>query len=420
MDVQKYEMKNGLVVATEAMPHLRSVSLGVWIKGGSRFEAPDAWGISHFIEHLLFKGTVTRSALEIAQAIDSVGGQLNAFTDKEYVGFYAKVLDRHLPLAFELLSDIVLNPTFPAHEMRRERNVIFEEINMVEDSPQELIQDLFMENFWKAHPLGRAVSGTKESVAAITRAQVTRYFKKNYNAINTIVSAAGNLDHGEVCAMARRYFSDLAPGVPANPGPPPSGGATRVLRRKPNLEQTHLCLGTPSPSIVSRDRYTAHVLCGVLGGGMSSRLFQKIREKRGLVYSIYSSLNQYRDAGTLLVYAGMAPGAAHAVVDLTTKEMRDLRQKLVSHDELKRAKESIKGAVVLSLESSSSRMTHLAHEQLYFGKFHTMQEVLDGFEAVRAKDVRRLANEMFDSSYLTLTALGSENSQELESVALKV
>ncbi len=317
MDVQKYEMKNGLVVATEAMPHLRSVSIGVWIKGGSRFEAPDASGISHFIEHLLFKGTMTRSAVEIAEAIDSVGGQLNAFTDKEYVGFYAKVLDRHLPLAFELLSDIVLNPTFPAHEMRRERNVIFEEINMVEDSPQELIQDLFMENFWKAHPLGRAVSGTKESVAAITRAQVTRYFRKNYNAINTIVSVPETSPRRGV-RMARRYFSDLPPGVPANPGPAALGRGRRACcAASPISSRRTSALGRPPLSIVSQDRYAAHVLCGVLGGGMSSRLFQKIREKRGLVYSIYSSLNLYRDAGTLLVYAGMAPGAAHAVVDLT-------------------------------------------------------------------------------------------------------
>ncbi len=304
--------------------------------------------------------------------------------------------------------------------MRRERNVIFEEINMIEDSPQELIQDIFMESFWKGHPLGRAVSGTKESVAAISRTQVTRYFRNNYTARNTIVSVAGNLRHREVCALARRYFSDLATGAPIDPGPPPSGGPTRLLRRKRNLEQTHLCLGTPSPPIVSKERYAAQVLCSVLGGGMSSRLFQKIREKRGLVYSIYSSLNLYRDAGTLLVYAGMAPGAARAVVDLTMKELRELRRTLVPHDELKRAKESIKGSVVLSLESSSSRMTHLAHELLYFGTFHNMQEILDGFDAVRARDLRRLANEMFDSSCLTLTALGSEDSRELESVTLRV
>jgi predicted Zn-dependent peptidase len=420
MDVQKREMKNGLVIASEVMPHLRSVSLGVWVKCGSRFEGSDHTGISHFIEHLLFKGTRDRSAAEIAEEIDSVGGQLNAFTEKEYVGFYAKVLDKQLPFAFDLVSDIVLNPTFPAREMQRERNVIYEEINMVEDSPQELILDIYMESFWKGHPLGRPISGTKKSVARLGRSDVRKFFKNNYNARNTVIAVAGNIRHREVTRLAERYFSDLEPGVAANPGLPPEIHAGRHIRRKAHLEQTHICLGTVSPPVASEERYCSHLLSSILGGGMSSRLFQNIREKRGLVYSIYSMLNLYHDAGALVVYAGTAPGNASEVVELTLKEFTKLRERLVSPQELKRAKESIKGSVMLSLESSSSRMTHLAQQQIYYGRFYKLEEILGAVERVTARDIRHLANRIFDSSYLTLTALGSRNGGDLESVAISV
>ncbi len=418
MDVQKREMKNGLVIASEVMPHLRSVSLGVWVKCGSRFEGADDTGISHFIEHLLFKGTKSRSAAEIAEEIDSVGGQLNAFTEKEYVGFYAKVLDEHLPFAFDLVSDIVLNPTFPVKEMQRERNVIYEEINMVEDSPQELILDMYMENFWKGHPLGRPISGTKKSVARIARSDVRKFFKSNYNASNTVIAVAGNIRHREVHRLAERYFSDLETGVAANPGLPPEIHAGRLVRRKAHLEQTHICLGTVSPPVASKERFCSHLLSNILGGGMSSRLFQNIREKRGLVYSIYSMLNLYHDAGALVVYAGMAPENASEVVELTLKEFGKLRHRLVSPQELKRAKENIKGSVMLSLESSSSRMTHLAQQQIYYGRFYKLEEILGAVERVTARDIRNLANRIFDSSYLTLTALGSRNGGSLESVAM--
>jgi predicted Zn-dependent peptidase len=420
MDVQKREMRNGLLIASEVMSNLRSASLGVWIQCGSRFEEAENTGISHFIEHMLFKGTKTRSAAKIAEAIDSVGGQLNAFTEKEYVGFYAKVLDEHLPFAFDLVSDIVLNPTFPVKEMQRERNVIFEEINMMEDSPQELILDIYLENFWKGHPLGRPIPGTKESVAQIARNDVKEFFKRNYNARNTVVAVAGNIRHREVHKLAERHFSDLEEGVMTNPGAPPKIHAGRLIRRKAHLEQTHICLGTVSPPVASEERYCSHLLNNILGGGMSSRLFQNIREKRGLVYSIYSMLNLYRDAGALVVYAGTAPGNASKVIDLTLKEFGTLRKQLVSSQELKRAKENIKGSVMLSLESSSSRMTHLAQQMIYYGRFYKLEEILDAVERVTARDIRHLANKIFDSSYLTLTALESRNGGYLKSVAMDV
>jgi predicted Zn-dependent peptidase len=420
MDIRKTEMKPGLVIASEVMSHLRSVSLGVWVKCGSRFEEAEKTGISHFIEHLLFKGTGKRSAARIAEEIDSVGGQLNAFTEKEYVGFYAKVLDEHLPFAFELVSDIVLNPVFPIAEIRRERNVIFEEINMVEDSPQELILDIYMENFWRNHPLGRPISGTKRSVSRIARADVRDFFQNNYTAGNMVIAVAGNIRHRDVQKLAERYFSGLRTGVAIDPGKPPQVHAGRMIRHKAHLEQTHICLGTVSPPLTSAERYRSHLLCGILGGGMSSRLFQNIREKRGLVYSIYSMLNLYQDAGALVVYAASAPGKALEVVGLTLKEFKRIREQLVSSVELKRAKENIKGSVMLGLESSSSRMTHLAQQLIYYGRFYGLEEILGAVEQVTAREIRELANRIFDPSFLTLAALSSRNGNELKLAALEM
>ncbi len=420
MNVQKIRMPNGLVVASEVMPNFRSVCIGVWVRSGSRFEDAGCSGISHFIEHLLFKGTRSRSASDIAKEIDSVGGQLDAFTDKEYVGFYARVLDEHLPQAFELLSDIVLNPTFPAVEIERERNVIFEEINTVEDSPQELIHDIFLESFWEGHPLGRPIAGTKESVARIARGQVMDYFKRIYHsARNTVIAVAGNISHKEVHALARRHFSKLPPGTESSPGPPPTPRAARTVRYKPNLEQTHICIGFPCPSRISEDRYCAHLLSNILGGGMSSRLFQNIREKRGLVYAIDSILNLYRDAGSLVVTAATAPKAAATVSRLILKEFKSLKDDLVSEEELNRSKECVKGALSLSLESSSSRMTYLAQQQIDFGRFSSIEEILERIDRVRRADIRRLAREIFASS-LTLAALGNHDTCALESLRLRV
>ncbi len=357
---------------------------------------------------------------KIAETVDSVGGQLNAFTEKEFVGFYAKVLDEHLPLAFELLSDMVLNPAFPAGEIERERKVIFEEINMIEDSPQDLILDNYMENFWKGHPLGRPISGTRKSVKGIDRKDVRKYFKNNYNARNMIIAIAGNIRHREAHKLAERYFSDLDSGEEANPGPPPRVNAGRFVRQKDYLEQTHICLGTIAPVVTSEERFCALLLSNVLGGGLSSRLFQNIREKRGLVYSIYSMLNLYRDAGALMIYAGTAPENAAQVVDLTLKEFKKLRTKPISFQELKRAKEYVKGSLMLSLESTSSRMTHLAQQLIYYGRYHKLEEIIDAVERVKARDIRLLASRIFDSAYLTLTALSSGSSQALRSISMKV
>jgi predicted Zn-dependent peptidase len=420
MEIQKSVMKNGLVLVSEALPHLRSVSMGVWIKGGSRFEKEKSAGISHFIEHLLFKGTRSRTAVEIANVIDSVGGQLDAFTDREFVGYYARVLDSHLPTAFELLSDLILNPTFPPVEIRRERNVIYEEINTIEDTPQDLIHDLYLRTLWPGHPLGRPISGTKDSVGRITLKDIREYFDTHYTARNMVVTVAGNIRHRQVQSLARRYFAGLPPGREADPGLPPRLAGNRTVRFKPNLEQTHLCLGSNCPAVVSERRFCTLLLSSVLGGGMSSRLFQNIRERKGLVYSIESSLDLFRDAGSLAVYAGAAPRTAPKVAELTLKEFKKLKTRPVPADELQRAKEFVKGPLVLSLESSTSRMTHLAHQQMYHGKFYSMEEILENIDAVEPGDLQHLANEIFDPSHITITALDSDANRELESLEVRV
>jgi predicted Zn-dependent peptidase len=421
MDIQKRELKNGLVVISEVMPHVRSAAIGVWLKCGSRFEEERVSGISHFIEHMLFKGTRNRTAADIAEAIDSVGGQLDAFTDKEYVGFCARVLDEHLPLAFELLSDLIMNPTFPSREIEHERNVIFEEISTVEDSPQDLIQEMFLEACWQGHSLGRPVAGTRESVSRFSRRQVMEYFKRTYHAAcNTIVSVAGNIRHRAVQALAGKYFSSLPEGIPSQPGPPPTPRAARAIRYKPNLEQTHICLGVPCPSRVSRERFCIHLLGNILGGGMSSRLFQNIREKRGLVYAIDSILNLYRDAGTLVVSAATAPKASETVARLILREFRNLRDTLVSTEELERAKRYIMGSLTLSLENSSSRMAYLAQQQIDFGYFYPLEKILEEINSVSRADIRNMARRIFTPSGLTLAALGNHNGCQFETVSLRV
>ena len=413
-------LSNGLVIASEAMPHIRSASMGVWIQCGSRIENAGNCGISHFIEHLLFKGTKHRSTSKIAETIDAIGGQLNAYTEKEYVGYYAKVLDEHLPVAFDLLSDMVMHPAFPGVEIERERNVIYEEINMVEDSPQELIQDMYLECFWKKHPLGRPIAGTKKSVSGITREDIRKFFKKHYTTSNIVVTVAGNIRHRDVQKLAQHYFGDMKTGAAAVSGAPPQTAAGRTIRNKSNLEQTHLILGTNAPPIASKERYCAHLLCNILGGGMSSRLFQNIREKRGLVYSIYSMLNQYRDAGTLIVYAGTAPDKAEEVVELTLGEFVRLRHRIISVRELNRAKENIKGSIMLSLESSSSRMSNLFQQMNYHDRFYKLEEILKAVDSVTARDIRDLADRIFDTSCLTLTALSNRNGRNLKTVSLDI
>jgi predicted Zn-dependent peptidase len=403
--VTREVLDTGLRLITETMPHVRSVSLGVWLTRGSRHESVDRSGIAHFVEHMLFKGTGTRSAEDIAQAIDSIGGQLDAFTAKEYASYYIKVLDEHLPTAVDLLSDIVMNPNFASEDLDKEKKVILEEIKMVEDTPDDLVHELFTQHFWEGHALGRPILGSKETVETFTAEILRHYFRTSYVAPNLIVSAAGNVEHARVRDLIARAFDKLpstrAPFQDETPRVMP-----QVIVRSKELEQSHVCLGTNSYPQNHPDRYVSYIMNTVLGGSMSSRLFQNVREKRGLAYAVFSGLSAYRDAGNITIYAGCANEAVPEVVDLCVEELRGMKQAPVPDAELRRAKDHLKGSLMLSLENTASRMSHLARQEIYFERHFGLDETLAGVERVTAADVTRVATDLFSNGSLAATVVG--------------
>ncbi len=417
--IVKEILENGLTLLTESMPHVRSVAVGVWLKRGSRHETPEQTGISHFIEHMVFKGTKNRTAERIAAEVDSIGGYMDAFTAKEYASFHLKVLDEHLPLAIDILGDVVLNPLFDPLEMAKEKKVIFEEINMVEDTPDDLVMELFTQAFWPDHPLGRPILGTKRSVETFRRQDLASFFKRVYHPGNIVIAAAGNLDHGRTRALVRRHFGALTDGRTPRNGHAPKARARIVTRAKKELEQVHLCLGTRAYPQAHRDRYGTYILNTVLGGSMSSRLFQNVREKRGLVYSISSGVSAYSDAGILSVYAGTSLDSVDQVVRLTVEEFRKLQGERLPAEELRRAKDHLKGSLMLSLENTGSRMSHLARQEIYFGRQIDLDELLAGIEAVSADDVQRIANELLGGP-LGASVLGNLKGWRPKAAALRV
>ena len=405
-------LNNGIRLVTESMGHVRSVSLGVWLTRGSRHETDRDSGIAHFVEHMLFKGTATRSAEDIAQAVDSIGGQLDAFTAKEYASYYVKVLDEHLPLAVDILSDIVLRPAFHDIDIEREKKVILEEIKMVEDTPDDLVHELFTQAFWEGHPLGRPILGTKESVEGLTQQRLRDHFRGAYAAENVIISAAGNLEHGALREALEKAFGEMPSAGRKETWTPPAVVPKVVIRTK-ELEQSHICLGASSYPQNHDARYASYVLNTMLGGSMSSRLFQNIREKRGLAYSVFSGINAYRDAGSLTVYAGCANEAVGEVIDLVVEEMKVIKQAPVPDSELRRAKDHLKGSVMLSLENTASRMSHLARQEIYFDRQFSLDETLEGIERVTPADIQQVAHDVFSNGSLAATVLGQVNGLEL-------
>jgi predicted Zn-dependent peptidase len=393
--IVKEVLPNGLTLVTESMPHVRSVAIGVWLKRGSRHESTAQTGISHFIEHMVFKGTKNRSAEVIAAQVDSIGGHMDAFTAKEYASFHLKVLDEHLPLAVDILGDIAMNPLFDPSEMTKEKKVIFEEINMVEDTPDDLVMELLTEAFWPNHPLGRPILGTKKSVSRFKRDELADFFHDVYRPKNILVSAAGHLDHKGATELIRRHFGELKPGGAGGNGGPPRPAWKIVTRSKKELEQVHLCLAVPGFPQTHPDRYGMYIMNTVLGGSMSSRLFQNVREKRGLVYSISSGVTSYSDAGVLTVYAGTSLDSVDEVVRLTIEEFRRMKGDRLPAEELRRAKDHLKGSLMLSLENTGSRMSHLARQEIYFGRRFSLDEILGGIEAVTEDDVCRIAGKVF-------------------------
>jgi predicted Zn-dependent peptidase len=405
-------LPNGLRLVTELMPHVRSVSIGVWLARGSRHEPVEQSGIAHFVEHMLFKGTASRSAEDIAQTVDSIGGQMDAFTAKEYASYYIKVLDEHLPLAVDVLSDIVMRPKFAPDDIEREKKVVLEEIKMVEDTPDDLVHELFTERFWRNHPLGRPILGTRKTVESFGAAGLRRYFGTAYTSPNLIVAAVGNVEHQQVRDLVSRYFEELPSTSEPVVDKPPSVVSDVLIRNK-ELEQSHVCLGTSGYRQDHDDRHASYVLNTVLGGSMSSRLFQNVREKRGLAYAVFSGLSAYRDAGSMTIYAGCANDAVGELVDVVIAELRRLKEEPLPQAELRRAKDHLKGSLMLSLESTSSRMSHLARQEIYFDRQFGLDDTLNGVERVTADDVQRVARDLFTEGSLAATVLGAVDGLQL-------
>ena len=405
-NLRRTELPNGLIVLTERMDYMRSVAMGAWIKSGSRCEAAETNGISHFVEHMLFKGTRSRSAQNIAREMDSIGGNLDAFTGKETICFNVKSLANHVPIALDVLADMVLNPLFAEPDIERERGVILEEIKIDEDNPDILVSELFTQSFWKDHPLGKPILGTTKTVAGMDQKTLLAYHGDRFHAGNMVFSAAGNLEHDHFVEAVAAKFSGMPAGPVMQELPAPEASVRVILRNKKALEQVQICLGVPAPPITDESRYATLILNTVLGSGMSSRLFQTIREERGMVYSIYSDLSPYRDTGTLCVYAGTSVGKALEVVDLILAEFRNLKQDPIPEEELTRAKDQLKGNILMGLESSTSRMANLARQEVYFQQFFTEEEIIARIDEVDSAQVQAMAQQLFDPARIAVTLLG--------------
>jgi predicted Zn-dependent peptidase len=417
--VRTETLPSGLRLVTETLPHVRSAAIGVWLTRGSRHESDEEGGIAHFVEHMLFKGTNRRSARDLAQAIDSVGGQVDAFTAKEYAGYYIKVLDEHVPIALDLLSDMLLNPALAPEDVVREQGVVLEEIKMVEDAPDDLVHEVFVQQFWSRHPLGRPILGTAETVSSFSSDRLRDFFKRTYVAPNLIVAAAGHIDHDSLRDEVVRAFGSLSHVAPEAAGTPPTM-FPGVVERTKDIEQSHLCLGTTAYGQGHADRHAVFVLNTILGGSMSSRLFQHIREDRGLAYSVFSNLSTYTDAGMITIYAGCAADKVDEVVSLALGELRSLRDAAVPAEELRRAKDHLKGSVMLSLENTSARMSHLARQEMAFGRHISFDEMLQEIEGVSAEDVQRVAQDLFRDADIVASVVGPDRGGPLSPDLLRM
>ena len=413
-DIQKQILPNGLVVITETMSHVRSVSVGVWVRNGSRRESREENGLAHFMEHMVFKGTERRSAEAIAREMDSIGGMLDAFTSKEQICFNAKVLDEHLPIALDIIADLILRPKFDSEDVKKERQVVLEEIKMDLDNPEYLLHEIFTRGFWPEHPLGRPILGTPETVRKFSRESLRKRFQHWFAPDRLVLTAAGNVTHERIMELVEQEFGALKAAGPFENGVAPATHAPIHLEPKRDLEQVHVCLGVPSYPLAHERRFAIAVMNNLLGGGMSSRLFQNIREKLGLAYAVFSELTPYSDAGMMTVYAGTARETIGQVIDLVIKEFRDLKQEPVTDEELQRAKNHLKGSLMLSLESTSARMSNLARQELYFGRFYSLDEILQSIGAVSQDEVQAIAQEFFRPEQIAVTVLGNLNGFTLD------
>jgi len=418
---RKTILNNGIRIVTEHIPYVQSISIGIWVKTGSRDEKREENGIAHFIEHMLFKGTKKRSALAIAKEIDSVGGVLNASTSREFTNFYAKVLAKDFKLAVDLLSDIFLNSLFSFSEIKREREVIFQEIKMVEDTPDEYVQDLFSQYFFSDHPLGQPILGNYNTIGKINRDKLIKFFHSYYlNPYRIIVSVAGNLNHYQVVEAINQTLGKIKPNNKKEPAwkPPEIFSGVKIFNK--DLEQVHICIGTKGFSQTHPSRYAGYILNTILGGSVSSRLFQEIREKRGLAYNIFSYNSPFQDTGILAIYVGTSRNKFNQVIELIIKEIQKLKTKPLKESELKKAKDQLKGNLLLSWENTDVRMSRMATGELYFGKYIPLKKIQDKIDQVTAKDVQTLSQELFQKKYLLLIALGGVKEKNIKPSLLEI
>ncbi len=409
---RKSLLSNGVRILTEAMPQSHSATIGVWVENGSRYEEPHENGVSHLIEHLLFKGTRHRTAAQIAEEIDAVGGVLNAFTGKEYTCYYAKVLGADLTMATDLLADLLLESLFEPEEIKREQQVVLQEISQAEDTPDDYIHDLFNLKFWAGHPLALPIAGSVATVTSIDRDLMTSFMGQRYRAERVFVAAAGQVDHDQLVAHCQRLFG-VIPGDGKPEAITPPKVHSLVLNHEKPLEQAHICLGGPGIGQTNGSRYAAYVLNTALGGGMSSRLFQEVREKRGKVYSIYSFQSSYADCGYFGIYAGTNPEWVDEVLEITMGELKKVVREGLTAPELARAKSQLKGNLLLGLESTDSRMNRLARNEIYFRRDIPVEELQRDIEAVTNDQVIDLANTFFDRARMGLVVLGDLKGREL-------
>lgn len=410
--VNRTVLDNGIRLVSEEIDHVRSVSLGLWVEGGSRDEQAKTNGAAHFIEHMLFKGTTRRSSFDIATAVDSVGGVMNAFTGKELTSYSIKVPDHRLELAVDLLADIVTNSRFAEGDIEREREVILQEIKMVEDTPDEYIHDIFDGLIWKGHPLGMPILGSKERVASFRRNDLLSFFSGRYRGERIVVTAAGRLKHGRLVELVEKGFAALPPTGPRKVEKAPRACPGVEVRGK-ELEQVHLVVGVPAPSALSEERYAAFLLNALLGGSMSSWLFQEIREKRGLAYAVSSTFLPYRDTGVFLIYAATGAESVGEVYALVLEGMDRFSARLLPPKKLSDAKELLKGNLLMGMESTDTRMSTLARNEIYFGRHLPVEEVVDRLNAVGRQEIRDLASRLFRPDALTAAALGPISEHDL-------
>jgi predicted Zn-dependent peptidase len=413
---QKFHLDNGIPVVAERIRSVHSVSLGIWVKVGSRYEPPEKNGISHFLEHMFFKGTKKRTAKDIAVDIDSIGGDLNAFTSRETTTFYTKVLDEHLERGIDLLTDIFLHSTFPEADLEKEKSIIKEEIKMVEDTPDDYIHDLLYETVWGRSGIGQPVLGRRETIKSFTGEDLVAHIRRYYGTRDTVISCAGNFDPDKLLSSLNRILGDLRRGSEPKRGDVPEFRASTEVFSK-DLSEAHSCIAVKALPQESPERYALYLLNVIMGAGVSSRLFQEIREKRGLAYSIYSFIAAYLDTGIWGVYAGSAKKKVLEVIELVTQEMKNLKD-TVTDTELKRAKDQLKGNLILSLESSSSRMQNIARQEIYHGRYFSTEEIIREIDAVPLKKVKELSDRLFAPGAIALTVFGPVQPSQLSQLSL--